>query len=105
MHDPHTLILDEPAAGLDLAASFDYLSRIRRLVQAGKNIVLVTHALNEIPPAVNRVILLRAGRIVADGAKARVLTEANLQAAYGVPMRIAQFDGYYLAYPPSPARS
>jgi iron complex transport system ATP-binding protein len=99
VHDPHTLILDEPTAGLDLAASFDYLARVRELVTAGKSIVLVTHALNEIPPTIERVILLREGRIVADGAKETVLTEAKLQAAYGVPMRIAKIDGYYLAYP------
>lgn len=101
VHDPHTLILDEPTAGLDLAAAFDYLDRVRRLVAAGKTIVLVTHALNEIPPSVDRVILLRAGTIVADGVKDAVLTEANLEATYGIPMRIARIDGYYLAYPPS----
>jgi iron complex transport system ATP-binding protein len=101
VHDPHTLILDEPTAGLDLAASFDYLTRVRSLVTAGRNIVLVTHALNEIPPAIDRVILLRAGKIVADGAKDTVLTETNLQATYGIPMRIARIDGYYLAYPGS----
>jgi len=101
VHDPHTLIFDEPTAGLDLAGSFDYLTRVRQLVAAGKTIVLVSHALNEIPPAVDRVILLRAGKIVADGAKDRVLNEMNLLATFGVAMRIARIDGYYLAYPPS----
>lgn len=99
VHDPDTLILDEPTASLDLAASFDYLARIRELVSAGKNIVLVTHLLNEIPPDIERVILLRDGRIVADGAKQDVLTTANLRAAYDTDVRIASVDGYYLAYP------
>ncbi len=101
VHDPDTLILDEPTAGLDLAASFDYLARIRRLAAGGTNIVLVTHLLNEIPPGVGRVILLRAGRIVADGRKDEVLTEANLERAFGTPVRVANIDGHYLAYPPA----
>ncbi len=100
VHDPHTLILDEPTAGLDLAASFDYVRRIRKLAQAGKNIVLVTHLLNEIPPDINRVILLRKGQIVADGAKESVLTEENLRRTYDTKINIAKVDGYYLAYPP-----
>lgn len=100
VHDPHTLILDEPTAGLDLAASFDYLRRIRRLGRDGKNIVLVTHLLNEIPPDMDRVILLKQGKIVADGAKTDVLTEDNLRKTYGVAIRVAKVDGYYLAYPP-----
>jgi len=101
IHDPDTLILDEPTAGLDLAASFDYLARIRRLTGHGKNIVLVTHLLNEIPPEIDRVILLREGKIVADGAKVDVLTEQNLRKTYGVDLRLAKVDDYYLAYPVS----
>jgi iron complex transport system ATP-binding protein len=99
VHDPETLILDEPTAGLDLTASFDYLSRIARLVEKGRNIVLVTHLLNEIPPEVERVILIRQGVIVADGLKASVLTVENLQKAYDTRIRLARVDGYWLAYP------
>ena len=99
VHDPATLILDEPTSGLDLAASFDYLARIRRLIANGRSIVLVTHHLNEIPPDIQRVVLLRDGRIVADGPKARVLTESNLSAAYGVPVSVERVAGYYLPYP------
>jgi len=101
VHDPDTLILDEPTAGLDLTASFDYLARIRELVSKGKNIVLVTHLLNEIPPDIERIVLLREGSIVADGSKERILTEANLLATYGTPIKLARVDGYYLAYPAS----
>jgi iron complex transport system ATP-binding protein len=102
VHDPDTLILDEPTAGLDLAASFDYLARIRQLAASGKNIVLVTHLLNEIPPEIERVILLRRGQIVADGPKDLVLTESFLRQAYDTDIRLAKIDGYYLAYPPDP---
>jgi iron complex transport system ATP-binding protein len=99
VHDPDTLILDEPTAGLDLTASFDYLARIRDLVSKGKNIVLVTHLLNEIPPDIERLVLLREGTIVADGPKEEVLTEDNLMTTYGTPIKLARVDGYYLAYP------
>jgi iron complex transport system ATP-binding protein len=102
VHNPDTLILDEPTAGLDLSASFDYLARIRSQIGSGKSIVLVTHLLNEIPPDINRLILLRAGRIVADGPKEEVLTEENLKKTYDTEVRIARVDGYFLAYPPKP---
>jgi iron complex transport system ATP-binding protein len=99
VHGPDTLILDEPTAGLDLAAAFACLDRIRQLAAAGKNIVLVSHSLSEIPPEIDRIVLLRDGRIVADGPKSHILTEENLLLAYGVRMRVAVVDGYYLAYP------
>ena len=99
VHDPLTLILDEPTAGLDLAASFDYLGRIRQLAASGRNIVLVTHYLNEIPPEVDRVVLLCEGRVVADGSKESVLTAETLSDVYATPIRVQEIDGYFLAYP------
>lgn len=99
VHRPRTLILDEPTAGLDFAASFDYLQRIRDLAAAGRNIIVVTHHLNEIPAAIDRVILLQEGRIAADGSKAKVLTADNLSRTYGTAIRVTEIDGYYLAYP------
>jgi len=99
VHRPDTLILDEPTAGLDFAASFDYLARLRTLARDGRNIVIVTHHLNEIPPEVDRVVLLQAGRVAADGVKAEVLTSRRLSDVYATPVRVAEIDGYYLAYP------
>ena len=99
VHEPQTLILDEPTTGLDFAASFDYLSRIRDLAAAGRNIVLVTHHLTEIPPEVERVIVLKDGAIAADGGKVSVLTSELLSAVYDTPVRVAQLEGYFLAYP------
>ncbi len=99
VHDPVTLILDEPTSGLDFTASFDYLERIRSLAQDGRNIVIVTHHLNEIPPEIDRVILLQQGKIAADGPKAAVLNNEKLSAVYETPIRVAEVDGYYLAYP------
>lgn len=99
VHEPTTLILDEPTTGLDLAASFDYLERIRELSAKGHNIVLVTHHLNEIPPEVERVVLLAEGRVVADGDKASVLTAPTLTDVYKTPIRVVEVDSFFLAYP------
>ncbi len=99
VHDPHTLILDEPSSGLDFAAGFDYLRRIRELAREGRSIVMATHHLDEIPPEVDRVILLDEGKIAADGTKTEVLTAEQLSAVYRTPVRVAEVDGYYLAYP------
>jgi iron complex transport system ATP-binding protein len=99
VHDPVTLILDEPTSGLDFAASFDYLDRIRRLARDGRNIIIVTHHLNEIPPEVDRSILLQQGRVVADGSKAEVLTSERLSVVYETPIRVAEVNGFFLAYP------
>jgi iron complex transport system ATP-binding protein len=99
VHEPDTLIFDEPTSGLDFAASFDYLERVRTLSSEGHNIIIVTHHLNEIPPEVDRVILLRDGRVAADGRKDEVLTDDLLSGVYGARVRVARIDGYYLAYP------
>jgi iron complex transport system ATP-binding protein len=99
VHEPHTLILDEPTAGLDLAGSFAYLERIRELARAGVSIVLVTHHLNEIPPEIRRVILLCEGRVAADGEKGQVLCAAVLAPAYGVALRVTEVGGYFFALP------
>lgn len=99
VHEPITLLLDEPTAGLDIAASFDYLARIRQLAADGQNIVIVTHHLNEIPPEVDRVVVLKNGTVVADGDKATTLNGELLSEVYETPIRIACVDGYYLAYP------
>ena len=99
VHDPDILILDEPTAGLDLAASFDYLRRIRNMAAANRNVLIVTHHINEVPPEVRRVIVLQKGRILADGPKASVLTDEILSTAYQTPVRVSEIDGYYLAYP------
>jgi iron complex transport system ATP-binding protein len=98
VHEPATLILDEPTSGLDLTASFEFMERIRQLVQRGSSLVLVTHQLNEIPPEVARVIVLKEGKVVADGAKSSVLTADLLSKVYGVNVRVTEVDGHFLAY-------
>ena len=99
VHRPDALILDEPTAGLDPQAAFSLLARIRRLIRKGTTIVLVTHHVNEIPPEVDRVVLLKDGRVIADGAKRELLTAERLGALYGVPVRIVESEGFFVALP------
>lgn len=103
IHDPDTLVFDEPTSGLDLTASFDFLARIGRLARRGRSLLWVTHHLNDIPPEVERVIVLKRGAIVADGPKREVLTAHLLREVYETDLRLTEVDGYYLAYPaPNP---
>lgn len=99
IHDPETLVLDEPTSGLDLNACFHYLQTIRALMQAGKTVALVTHHIHEIPPEISRVVLLKNGRLVADGDKIDVLTNARLSTLYDTPIELVQRNGYYQALP------
>lgn len=99
VHEPETLIFDEPTTGLDLAASFSYLATVRELSATGHNIVFVTHHLNEIPPDIDRVVILKAGSVMADGEPAAVLTSEILTRVYETPVRVVETDGYFLAYP------
>jgi iron complex transport system ATP-binding protein len=99
VHEPDTLILDEPTSGLDMTASFDYLARTRALARRGRSLVLVTHHLNEIPPEIERVIILKNGTVKADGCKTSVLTPELLSEVYEVPISLTRVNGHYLAYP------
>ena len=99
VHEPDTLILDEPTAGLDPAASFDYLSRIRGLAADGRTLLLVTHHINEIPPEIDRVILLRDGAVIADGEKRAMLTSDRLGQTFGTSLRVHELDGYFVVVP------
>ena len=64
----------------------------------GRSLVLVTHHLNDIPPEVERVIVLKRGAIVADGPNSDVLNRALLSEVYGVPIRVTEVDGWFLAH-------
>jgi iron complex transport system ATP-binding protein len=68
---------------------------LRRLAQHGVGIVLITHHLADILPEIDRVVMLREGRIFADGPKSELLTEDRLQKLFGVPVTMARRDGFY----------
>jgi iron complex transport system ATP-binding protein len=95
VHDPLALLLDEPTNSLDLHATLELRDTLRKLAQSGIGILLVTHHLPDIIPEIDRVILLRNGRVYADGEKARLLTTERLTELFGVPVELARRDGYY----------
>jgi len=90
VHRPRQLLLDEPSNALDLAAQRELRETLRRLTQEGTGLVLVTHHLGDILPEIERVILMRDGRIVADGPREELLTEARLTELFQTPVRIGR---------------
>jgi len=99
IHEPRHLVLDEPTSGLDLQATFQYLDVIRRLMQEDRTVLLVTHHIHEIPPEIDRVILMADGRIVADGPKPQMLTDDRLSRLFDVPIRVVSANGFYQTLP------
>jgi iron complex transport system ATP-binding protein len=95
VHDPRALLFDEPSNALDIAAQLQLRAAMRELAQSGIAILLVTHHVSEIIPEIERVILLREGRIIADGRKDEVLTSERISRLFGIPLRIVQQDGYF----------
>lgn len=98
VHQPEILVLDEPTSGLDLVAGFQFLELLRRLIErGGVTIVLVTHHLEEILPEIEHVVLLDRGQVVADDAKAGVLTSSRLSELYRFPIEVRQHPSGYVS--------
>lgn len=98
VHRPRILLLDEPSNTLDLPAQWELRHTLRRLAQQGTGILLVTHHLSDILPEIDRVVMMRQGRIFADGAKAGLLTAPRLRELFGVDVELAQRNGFYHAW-------
>jgi len=98
VHEPQTLLFDEPSNALDIAAQLQLRETMRQLAQSGLGILLVTHHVPEIIPEIERVVLLREGRILADGPKAAILTEAHLSNLFQANVRLGNHNGYFHLY-------
>jgi iron complex transport system ATP-binding protein len=90
MTDPELLLLDEPAAGLDLGAREALMRRLTRVMASpeGPVLVMVSHHVEEIPPGVTHVLLLRNGAVTASGPIHEVLTGEHLSRCYGLPLAV-----------------
>ena len=99
VHEPEVLVLDEPSTALDFGGRLAVLDKLRGVARNTGNIVLVTHDPGEILPEIERVILLKEGRIFADGKKRQVVTSENLGELYGMNLRLAWSNGWAMVRP------
>ncbi|MDQ6614073.1 MAG: ABC transporter ATP-binding protein [Actinomycetota bacterium] len=100
MADPALLLLDEPAAGLDIAGRERLVSRLAEVAadSASAPMVLVTHHVEEIPPHFSHLLLLRQGSVVASGPIDLVLTSANLSACFGLALQVDGTGGRWVCH-------
>jgi iron complex transport system ATP-binding protein len=95
VHKPRALLFDEPCNSLDLGAQQKVRQTMSTLANAGTAIILVTHELPDIVPEIQRVVLMKSGRVVADGAKEEILRVERLTELFGVTVQMAQRDGHH----------
>lgn len=99
MTDPELLVLDEPAAGLDLGGREDLVSTMSVLANDPYSpaMVLVSHHVEEVPPGFTHVLMLRQGRVVTAGPIMREMTADNLSRTFGMPLQLTLSQGRYTA--------
>ena len=95
VHDPQTLLFDEPSNSLDVFAQHGLRETMRELAQSGIGIVLVTHHLSDVIPEIDRAVLMKGGKIQADGQKKDLLNPKEISRLFGIPVDITRRDGYY----------
>lgn len=105
MTDPEVVVLDEPAAGLDVGAREDLIESLEALAsdQYAPSLVMVSHHLEEIAPGFTHALLLSKGRVIASGPIVETLTSQNLSLAFGQRLEVTHEDGRFSARR-SPAR-
>ena len=94
VHEPQTLLFDEASNALDIGAQMQLRDTMRELAQGGLGILLVTHHVSEIIPEIDRVVLLREGRVIADGPKEQILTVGQISSLFNAKVELARRDGY-----------
>jgi iron complex transport system ATP-binding protein len=95
VHDPQALILDEPTNSLDMRATYELRDIFRKLAANGISLIMVTHHLPDIIPEIERVVLIRHGRVYCDGPKDQVLRPEALSGLFGIPVEVIERHGYY----------
>ena len=95
VHDPETLVFDEPCTGLDPQGMFYVRPSLRELARAGKSLLLVTHYPEDVIPEVERLVMIKDGVVFADGPKEELMTSAQMSALFDVPMEVREEHGYY----------
>ena len=93
--DPKVLVLDEPMTGLDIVMKSKFRRMFDILIDSGVCIIMITHDLTDIPKKIDRVIMIRDGKIYADGKKAELLNDRVVSALYGENIVVESTDGIY----------
>lgn len=96
--DPDLLVLDEPMTGLDIVMKSKFRTMFDILIDNGISIIMITHDLSDIPRKIDRVIMIKAGRLVADGPKKDLLTSDKVSELYGEPINVEHTMGIYRMY-------
>ncbi|HPQ96651.1 MAG: ATP-binding cassette domain-containing protein [Thiothrix sp.] len=95
VHEPASLILDEPTTGLDMGGTAQLLGLLRGFARQQRTLIITTHHIEEVIPEIERVILIKDGSILADGPKTRILTEENLSTLYDTRLEVSTRNGWY----------
>ncbi len=95
VNNPPTLLLDEPTSSLDPRASYELRQTLRKIAAQEKSLVMITHNLSDIIPEIERVILIRQGRVIEDGKKDRILNSRTLSSLFGIKLKMVRQKGYY----------
>lgn len=95
VHDPDVLIFDEPCTGLDPAGMYHVRNTMSQLAREGRAVLLVTHYPEDIVPEMQRLVLVKDGRLVADGPKKELLTSNVMTRLFDVPLEVVETHGHY----------
>jgi len=98
VNQPRALLLDEPSTGLDLVSRQHLIDSLRHLARQGITLVLVTHHIEEVIPEIQRVVLMKGGRIFADGTRGELLRAGPLSEVFGGPIEVQEEDGRLSAW-------
>ena len=93
--EPRTLILDEPMTGLDIVMGSKFRKMFDILSGSGVNIIMITHDLADIPQSADRIIMMKEGKIFADGKKRALLTSEVVSELYDEPIKVECNNGIY----------
>jgi len=97
VHNPKALVLDEPTTSLDLHSFHKFTKILRKIAKSGISIILVTQNLQDIIPEIGRVIFMKQGRFVGDGAKEKIINSKAVSKLFETPVEVKRKNGYYYA--------
>jgi len=98
VHGPEMLVLDEPMTGLDVNVRTTFKKMFDSLIANGTSIVMITHELEDIPDGIGRIIMIKNGKIFADGEKKKLLTSENISRLYDTDLKVDRRGGSYHMY-------